>query len=264
MYHSIGTGAGRRFRRFVVDPGEFAAQMGYLDTEGYCPLTAADLVGCWSSGRPLPPRPVVLTFDDAYADFYSAALPVLREHDFRATLFVPTAYVGSSARWDKGLREENRGILSWHALRDVAAEGVEVAAHSHTHPQLDRLPAPVILDEVGRSRRLMEHNLAVQVEGFAYPFGYWSRAARGAVATAGFSYACAVGDLATAPGDDVLTLPRLTVNAGIGVTGLARMLQARPTAGARRTAAAKRLAWHAIRRAVPAVGGDPREGGRTT
>lgn len=264
MYHSIGTGAGRGFRRFVVDPGEFAAQMGYLATEGYCPVTAADLVGCRSSGRPLPPRPVVLTFDDAYTDFYSAALPVLREHGFRATLFVPTAYVGSIARWDKSLREENRGILSWHALRDIAAEGVEVAAHSHTHAQLDRLSAAVIRDEVSRSRRLTEDNLAVQVEGFAYPFGYWSRAVRAAVAIAGFSYACAVGDLTTTPDDDVLTLPRLTVNAGIGVPGLARMLQARPTAGARRAAAAKRLTWRAMRRAVPAVGGDPQEGWRTT
>jgi peptidoglycan/xylan/chitin deacetylase (PgdA/CDA1 family) len=264
MYHSIGTGAGRGFRRFVVDPGEFAAQMGYLDTEGYCPVTAADLACCRSSGRPLPPRPVVLTFDDAYTDFYSAALPVLREHDFRATLFVPTAYVGSYARWDRSLREENRKILSWPALRDIAVEGVEVAAHSHTHPQLDRLAAAVVLDEVSRSRRLTEDNLAVQVQGFAYPFGYWDRAARTAVAAAGFSYACAVGDLATTPGDDVLTLPRLTVNAGIGVTGLARLLQARPTTGARRTATAKRLTWRAIRRTVPAVGGDPREGGQPT
>jgi O-antigen biosynthesis protein len=260
MYHSIDVGAARRFRRFAVDPREFAAQMDYLDTAGYRPVTAADLVGSWASGRPLPARPVVLTFDDAYTDFCSAALPVLREHDFLATLFVPTAYVGSYARWNRSVGEGNRGILSWRALRDIAAEGIEVAAHSHTHPQLDRLPAAVLRDEINRSRRLAEDNLSVAVEGFAYPYGYWNHAARAAVATAGFRYGCVVGNLMTAPDDDVLTLPRLTVNAGIGVAGLARLLSARATPGRRRTATAKRLTWQVLRQGVGPVGGDPRAG----
>jgi peptidoglycan/xylan/chitin deacetylase (PgdA/CDA1 family) len=260
MYHSIATGATRRFSRFAVDPGEFAAQMDHLGVGGYRAMTLADLIGSRTSGRPLPAGAVVLTFDDAYADFYSAALPILREHDFRATLFVPTAYVGAHARWNRSLGEENRRILSWRGLRDISAEGVEVAAHSHTHPQLDRLPPAVIRDEVCRSRRLMEDNLAVQVEGFAYPFGYWNRAARAAVARAGFRYACAVADLMAAPGDDVLTLPRLTVNAGIGVAGLARLLGARPTPRRRQAAAVKRVTWRSVRQGVPAVGGDPREG----
>ena len=95
MYHSIATGATRKFRRFAVNPVEFAAQMEYLDAAGYRPVTAAELAGRRSGGS-LPPRPVVLTFDDAYTDFYSAALPVLREHGFRATLYVPTAYVGAT------------------------------------------------------------------------------------------------------------------------------------------------------------------------
>ncbi|HUK68521.1 MAG TPA: polysaccharide deacetylase family protein [Streptosporangiaceae bacterium] len=259
MYHSIGIGATRKFERFVVDPGEFAAQMDYLDAAGYHPVTAADLAGS-RSGRPLPPRPVVLTFDDAYTDFYSAALPVLRRHGFRSTLYVPTAYVGGTARFNKRDGEENRPVLPWGDLRDIATEGVEMAAHSHTHPQLDRVPTAIIRDEVHRSRRTLEDNLGLGVEGFAYPFGYWNGAARAAVAAAGFRYACAVADLMAGPADDVLTLPRLTVNAGIGVTGLACLLGARPTPHGRRVAAAKRIAWRALRRTVRPVGGDPREG----
>ena len=262
MYHSITTGVAQGFRRFAVDPGEFAAQMDYLDAGGYRPVTAAELAAS-RSGRALPPRPVVLTFDDAYTDFYTAALPVLRKHGFRATLYVPTAYVGATARFLGSCGEGGRAVLSWQALRDVAAEGVEVAAHSHTHPQLDRVPAPVITDEVSRSRHLLEDSLGLPVEGFAYPFGYWNRAARAAVAAAGYGYAVAVAELVTAPGDDVLRLPRLTVNAGIGAAGLARLLDTRPAPGARRAAEAKRLTWQALRRLVPAYGGDPREGRST-
>jgi peptidoglycan/xylan/chitin deacetylase (PgdA/CDA1 family) len=259
MYHSIATSSTRKFRRFVVNPAEFAAQMEYLDAAGYRPVTATELAG-GQSGGPLPPRPVVLTFDDAYTDFYSAALPVLREHGFHATLYVPTAFVGATTRFNVSLGEENRAVLSWQALADIAAEGIEVAAHSHTHPQLDRVPAAVISDEARRSRGLLEDKLGVAVDGFAYPFGYWNRAARAAVAAAGYRYAVAVAELMTAPGDDVLTLPRLTVNAGIGVPGLARSLGRGPTLASRRAASVKRVAWRAVRQMVPPVGRDPREG----
>ena len=260
MYHSIASDATRKFRRFVVHPGEFAAQMEYLAAEGYHPVTAAEL----ASGRSLPPKPVVLTFDDAYTDFYSAALPVLRAHGFPATLYVPTAYVGGTTGFNVSVGEQNRAVLSWQALADVAAEGIEVAAHSHTHPQLDRVPPLVISDEVHRSRGLLEDKLGLAVDGFAYPFGYWNRAVRAAVAAAGYRYACAVDDLITAPGDDALTLPRLTINAGIGVSGLARLLRARPARSGRRLVAARRLAWRAVRIAVPPVGRDPQEGRPST
>jgi peptidoglycan/xylan/chitin deacetylase (PgdA/CDA1 family) len=260
MYHSIAAGATtRKFRRFVVHPDEFAAQMEYLQAAGYHPVTAADLARD-PAGRPLPPQPVVLTFDDAYTDFYTAALPVLREHGFRATLYVPTAYVGATTRFNVSVGEQDRAVLSWPALRDIAAEGIEVAAHSHTHPQLDRVPLAVIGDEVRRCRDLLEDKLGLAVDGFAYPFGFWNRAARAAVAAAGYRYACAVAELMTAPDDDRLTLPRLTVNAGIGVAGLARLLAARPTPAGRRAAAVKRVAWRAVRELVPPVGRDPREG----
>jgi peptidoglycan/xylan/chitin deacetylase (PgdA/CDA1 family) len=260
MYHSIDTGATRKFRRFAVSPEEFAAQMDHLDVEGYRTLTAADFAGQRGSGT-LTGRPVVLTFDDAYADFYSAALPILRQHGFSATLYVPTAYVGATTRFNRNLGEQLRKVLSWQALSDIAAAGIEVAAHSHTHPQLDRVPADVVKDEVSRSRFLLEDKLGIKVEGFAYPFGFWDDAARVAVADAGFGYAVAVADLMTTPDGDALTLPRLTVNAGIGVAGLARLLDSRNTASRRQKAVLKQVAWRAARRAVPFVGGNPREGG---
>jgi peptidoglycan/xylan/chitin deacetylase (PgdA/CDA1 family) len=258
MYHSIGTTTARKFRRFAVPPEEFAAQMAFLAAEGYQPVTAAELAAS-RSGRPLPPRPVVLTFDDAYTDFYTAALPVLRQHDFRAALYVPTAYVGDTTRFNGSSGEGSRPVLSWQALRDLAAEGVEVAAHSHTHPQMDRVPAEVVRDEAARSRSLLEDKLGLAVEGFAYPFGYWDSEARAAVARAGFRYAFAVAEMVATTDDDMMTLPRLTVNAGIGVAGLARLL-ARPASSGRKLAGAKQVVWRGVRRAVPFVGGDPREG----
>lgn len=262
MYHSISTGeVARQFGRFVTDPAAFASQMDYLAAAGYHPVTAADLAASRLSGL-LPARPVVLTFDDAYTDFYTAALPVLRDHGFRATLYVPTAFVGAGAAWMSSFGEGERSILSWDALGDIAAEGVEVASHSHGHPQMDRLRPDVVSEEVRRSRGLLEDHLGIPVEGFAYPFGYWNRAARAAVASAGFRYAVQVADLMTAAGDDSYTLPRLTVNAGIGAAAFARLLGTGTTASRRLAAEGKRYLWQALRRTVPAIGGDPRAGWR--
>jgi len=253
MYHSIGSTRSRRFRRFAVDPAEFTAQMDYLATRGYQAVTAADLARRQASGGGLPPRPVTLTFDDAYEDFYTTALPVLRRHGFPATLFVPTAYVGRPMELNASTGEAQRRIMSWSALRDVVTEGVEVGSHSHTHAQLDLVPEDLVRNEVTRSRHLLEDQLGVPVEGFSYPFGYWSRSARAAVAAVDYRYGVAVADLMMTPGDDMLTLPRLTVQAGIGVAGLARLLDARPTLRRRATALSRQAVSRAVRRVVPDV-----------
>ncbi len=260
MYHSIGARGARRFRRFVTSPEQFARQMDYLAAAGYRPITAAELSRSRAAGLPLHPMSVVLTFDDAYADFYTAALPVLRDHHFPATLYVPTGYVGGTSRWMTSLGEADREILSWSALEDIAAEGVELGAHSHSHPQLDCVAATAIRDEVVRSKHVLEDRIGTAVTGFAYPFGYCDRRARCVVAEAGFSYACVVDDLVTTPADDLLRIPRLTVNAGTDAGMLARLLAARPTRTRRSLAAAKGIAWRTVRRHVPALGGKPTQG----
>jgi peptidoglycan/xylan/chitin deacetylase (PgdA/CDA1 family) len=261
MYHSIATSAARRFRRFVVSPGEFAAQMDCLAASGYHPITALDLARSMAPDD-LPARPVVLTFDDAYTDFESAVMPVLQAHGFPATLYVPTAYVGGTASWLADCNEDLRPILSWQAIRDVGAAGIEVASHSHSHPQLDRVPLRVVRDEVRRSRQLLEDQLGTPIAGFAYPFGYWNQGVRSSVAAAGYSYACAVGELAVSGNEDPWTLPRMTVTAGTGTAGLAGLLARRSTPAARWSAGMKRRAWTVIRRSIRSAGGAPQPGQR--
>jgi peptidoglycan/xylan/chitin deacetylase (PgdA/CDA1 family) len=261
MYHSVAISAAPRFARFVVSPSEFAAQMDYLAAEGYRPVTALALARGRATGD-LPARPVVLTFDDAYTDFESTVMPILQEHGFPATLYVPTAYVGGTASWLLDCNEDQRPILSWRAIRDIAAAGIEVASHSHSHPQLDRVPFRVLEDEVRRSRGLLEDKLGATIAGFAYPFGYWNRAVRSSVAAAGYSYACAVGELVVSGADDPWALPRVTVGAGTGTAGLAELLAGRSTPSARWSSGVKRRAWAALRRGIRSVGGDPQAGQR--
>lgn len=256
MYHSIATSTTPRFARFVVHPAEFAAHMDLLVAAGYEPITALNLSRRHPNGE-LPALPVVLTFDDAFADFETMVMPILQKHGFPATLYVPTAYAGRTASWLRDCGEEKRRVLSWRALRDIVSTGIEVASHSHTHPQLDRIGLPLVRDEVQRSRHMLEDNLGVLIEGFAYPFGYWNGSVRSCVSAAGYSYACAVGELPVSAAADQLTLPRVTVVGGLGVDGFARLLTGSSTPAGRLSSQLKRLAWRAIRRHIHSLGGDP-------
>ena len=124
---------------------------------------------------------------------------------------------------------------------------------------MDRVPDSAIRDEVHRCRGMLEDELFMRVHGFAHPFGYINAIARSAVASEGLFYACTVGNLRASPDDEVLTMPRLTVKAGIGVADRARLLASRPTDGRRRAAAMQRAASLAVRWWTPVMG-DPQKG----
>ena len=72
--------------------------MDYLDEHGYHPITLTDFRAYLNGSRPLPDRPVVLTFDDGYADLYTQAFPVLKHHHFKAVAYIVSGFVGRVGR----------------------------------------------------------------------------------------------------------------------------------------------------------------------
>jgi peptidoglycan/xylan/chitin deacetylase (PgdA/CDA1 family) len=212
MYHSISATATRAFERFTVRPERFAAQMGYLAASGHTPVTVSQLVRARSAGDSgLPDRPVVLTFDDGYADFYSHAWPVLRQHGFAATLYVATGFVGSTSRWLRRERETQRPMLSWSQLTELSASYIECGAHTQTHPHLDTLPPAEARAEIQRSKSMLEDRLGQAVSSFAYPFGHFDRRVRELVREAGYASACGVKPALSASNDDSFALARVMV-----------------------------------------------------
>jgi peptidoglycan/xylan/chitin deacetylase (PgdA/CDA1 family) len=161
---------------------------------------------------PLPPRPVVITFDDGFADFYDTALPALHERGFCSTLYVPTGLLrGRPER----IRVPSLGdsLLEWSQLAEIQRSGVEIGAHSHTHPHLDTLSTSAAREEITRSKALLEDELGSEIATFAYPNGYSNPTVRRLVADAGFRSACAVKNAFSSPTDDVFGIARLTLTA---------------------------------------------------
>ena len=224
MYHSISEKAGPKFKEFTVPEALFARQVEYLHQQAYTPMTVSQLVQARSQGS-LPAKPVVLTFDDAFLDFYTAALPILTRYSFPATLYVPTTYVNGTSRWMQRSGEGSRPIVSWEQLREISKSGIECGAHSQTHPQLDLLPLAVAKKEITESKIILEEHLGEQVLSFAYPYGYHTSAVKRIVRDAGYTSACAVKNALTTETTDLFALARILVDPTTDTDAFAALLE---------------------------------------
>lgn len=213
LYHSISEKVAPLFQKWAVHPVRFSEQLDFLRSHGYTPLSVAQLAEARTGGRCLPERPVVITFDDGFADFYTGALPALKKHGFVATLFLTTDHIGKTSRWLTAEGEGDRPMLSWEQVSELGRYGVECGAHTRTHPQLDTLSRTRARDEIVGSKGALERNLGKPVVSFAYPHGYHSATTKTLVKQAGFSAACAVKHAMSNQTDDPFALARIIVEA---------------------------------------------------
>jgi peptidoglycan/xylan/chitin deacetylase (PgdA/CDA1 family) len=209
MYHSVTRSPPAATRNLSVTPEAFAAQLDVLGGLGATTLTFSEASNRLAAGMALPPRAVVLTFDDGYADFSEQVVPLLERHGATATVFVTTGWIGNGGVHAAG-RPLDR-MLTWAQVREVAAAGLEVGAHGHSHAQLDQLPDAELQAELRTSRALLEEGTGQPVRALAYPFGYSNRRVRAAVGAAGFRHAAAVANALAGLQADRLAIPRLTV-----------------------------------------------------
>ncbi len=168
MYHGVRDGASKAHPYFETrtSPCRFAEQMRFLRDSGY---RAVDLKAATQRNEELPAmeKPVVITFDDGYADFYTAACPILREHGLSATVFLPSAWIGRQRQTYDG-----NEYMSWPEVRNAASWGMQIGSHTVTHPQLELLSTQDVDDEVGRSKKTIEDRVGAAVTSFSYPFAF--------------------------------------------------------------------------------------------
>lgn len=224
MYHEIA-GPTRTASRLAVSPQAWSEQLAYLHDEGYRTITVAELSAALSGRGELPGRAVALTFDDGYEDFHSQAMPLLDRYGFTATLFVTTGWIQDAGPVAIGRRPGR--MLSWTQITEAAGAGIEVAAHSHLHPQLDQLPRKLLHDELYTSKAQLEDRLGLPVTGMSYPFGYSNNRVRQVARDLGHAYACAVGNVLIGDEPDLLALPRLTVKKSTKIMAFQQVVQSR-------------------------------------
>lgn len=192
MYHRIADDGPQSLVRWRVPEPDFVRQIAWLAAEGYTSIRLDEWLPAQRRDPASLARRVVLTFDDAYKDFFTTAWPILRRYGFGATMFVPTGDMGGVAEWDRGFGAP-APLMAWSELDALVEAGLEIGAHTISHPHLPQLKdAARIAQEVAGSRDVLVERYKRPVPTFAYPYGDYNDAVLETVGTAGFSAAVTV------------------------------------------------------------------------
>ena len=203
MYHSIGSPD----QSLSVAPSEFQAEVAWLHRAGFHAVTLQRWWDSWHGGSALPARPVVISLDDGFANWYTNALPILRAYRWPADIELIASRYGTS--------DVTPHMLS--ALVD--RYGWELDSHTMTHPHLAEVSNRELRREVAGSRHFFQR-LGYQVNFFCYPFGQYDGRVVAAVKAAGYLAATTVIPGVASPADNRYLLPRISVPGGLGVAGL--------------------------------------------
>ncbi len=199
-----------------VTPDQFAAQLVWLRDNGYTAITLDDLYAALMHGARLPFRPVVLTFDDGYADAYDHAFRLLRKFNMVGTFFVIT----------DTLDARQSGYLTWDQAREMAAAGMSIQSHTRSHPNLaEGCDYDCLVWQILGSVEAIEAQIGQRPRFFCYPGGQYNDAALTVLKQVGI-----VGAVTTQSGtlhtsDRPLELKRVRMRGTTTISDLAWMVR---------------------------------------
>lgn len=184
MYHDI---LPEKQVFFDVTPEELEAHFQLIKKNGLTPIRLDQLVENLKRGVPLPPKPIVLTFDDGYEGHYKYVYQLMKKYQFPATFAIYPSKVGT---------KKGRSSLTWAQLKEMAADPlVTIASHSVTHPSdLRELSDQKLQTEVVESKRILEEKLGISIKHFVYPEGKNDDRVQQAVKQAGYASAWTMSD----------------------------------------------------------------------
>jgi peptidoglycan/xylan/chitin deacetylase (PgdA/CDA1 family) len=197
--------------RYYMPPIDFEWQMNALKDWGYTTIPISLLVSAITKGAYLPPRPVVISFDDGYQTVFTNAYPIMKKLGFSGVMYIVEEYIGA------------QGYMSIDQLTEMAKNDWEIGSHSMTHPHL---PAnhDIVNFEAGQSKRLLASEIGGNVLTFAYPYGEIDGFVVDKVAEYGYLAAVGLGTQYVHSLKTLYYLSRIEIRNGIDTTTFASML----------------------------------------
>lgn len=242
MYHHVNP----RGNFINITPERFEAQMRYLSLQGYRTLNTLELFDILSGGKRIPPRSVMITFDDGWLDNYLYAFPILKRYGLKAVVFVVTSWIsGGPARRDirplPGHKECMKGInsgmvealiLSWEELREMEASGlIDIQSHTHTHMKWNSSVTRAGNNEEGKdlkedlevSKHILDERLNKECIGLCWPWGINNEIYREAARLAGFRLFFTTEKGCNSRGEEINGLKRVVIG-NIGLSNFRKKL----------------------------------------
>jgi peptidoglycan/xylan/chitin deacetylase (PgdA/CDA1 family) len=157
LYHRIDTSPINS--QYYVPPEKFDEEMKLLHDWGYTTITTELLIKAINEGADLPPRPILITFDDGHLNNYTTAFPIMKKYGFTGVLYIVANYMGADQ------------YMNADQIKEMASAGWEVGSHTVNHLDLTSLEPERQRYEVVDSRTILEEKLGVPILTIAYPFG---------------------------------------------------------------------------------------------
>jgi peptidoglycan/xylan/chitin deacetylase (PgdA/CDA1 family) len=179
MYHYISEpepDADIYRRDLSVGPAAFRAQLEHLRENGYTTVSLYELTVAIAGQLELPPKPVVLTFDDGYRDQYENAFPLLQEFGFTGTFFLVTDHLDN--------REPR--FMTWEMVEEMSRAGMSIEPHSRDHPDLRGQPWEYLIWQILGSQETIAAHIGYWPRYFAFPSGEYDDPAQQALAELDF------------------------------------------------------------------------------
>src|ERR671931_2834814 len=215
MYHKVNDVPGNPLSMPVL---LFDEQMHQLRELGYTVVGLDAVLDHYTARTPLPPKAVLITFDDGYHDNRDNAADVLRKHGYPAVLFVPIGYLGDRQPLPHDERLAVQGILNptldWDELTELEREGIRIESHGISHRPLADLEVDEAAREIALSKLRLEEKLGRAVRAFSYVKGseaHYKPVHLSLVRQAGYDVAFTSISGANSPTTDPLQLHRYNV-----------------------------------------------------
>ncbi|MBI5305343.1 MAG: polysaccharide deacetylase family protein [Chloroflexi bacterium] len=205
MYHNLRdlpNNASELERTWTVAPKQFEAQIAALATRGFHTITMAQLVAHLKHQGALPIKPIVISFDDGWVEQYTVAYAVLKKYNYIGTFFIYTNPI------------DRAHYLTWAQLQDMSVAGMDIQAHTLTHPHLRALAPSEAQREISESKKIIESKLGKPVVAFAYPFGEYNTAVIEMLKRANLDSAVTLASGYRQRTDELYTLHRIRVSYG--------------------------------------------------
>jgi peptidoglycan/xylan/chitin deacetylase (PgdA/CDA1 family) len=158
-----------------------------------------ELYGIYNNQIPAPAKPVVLTFDDGYIDFYTTAYPILAKYNFKAVSFIPAGLIGTGY------------YMNWDQIKEIQKSGlVTFEGHTVTHPNLTAISPAEALKELKEGKEILQSQTGYPVNFIAYPVGISNPSVHELAKQAG--YTGGVGTWIGKTSGPGINMPRIRIN----------------------------------------------------
>jgi peptidoglycan/xylan/chitin deacetylase (PgdA/CDA1 family) len=208
-YHAVSDLSGDKvMSQYGIPPDEFARQMDSLSKRGFAFIAPDEFESFMTGSGQLPSKAVLVTFDDCYEELAAVARDILQPRGIKAIAFAVSGMASGTNEWDQKIGARRLRLADTAAMKDMAAHGVEIGCHSHSHRPMPMLSDTELREETEEAAKALAALGIPRPKFFAYPYGQHDERARNAVRNAGFVAAFSVFSRRATKASDPFAVPR--------------------------------------------------------